>query len=119
MERAPVFRAVMRMRHDAAGSLAAGGGSGGAVSPGDWELKMALESADYHEWNGVRRSPWWGAWAIVRTGLSMILRRWVFWVLIGLGLLNFLFNFAFIYLKATIDVQNEMLGNFLDNYQVT
>jgi ABC-type transport system involved in multi-copper enzyme maturation permease subunit len=49
----------------------------------------------------------------------MILRRWVFWVLIGLGLLNFLFNFAFIYLKATIDVQNQTLGNFLDNYQVT
>jgi ABC-type transport system involved in multi-copper enzyme maturation permease subunit len=67
----------------------------------------------------VRRSPWWGTWAIIRTGLAMILRRWVFWVLIGLGLLNFLFNFAFIYLKATIDVQNQMLGNFLDNYQVT
>ena len=73
----------------------------------------------YYEWHGVRRSPWWGTWAIVRTGLSMILRRWVFWVLIGLGLLNFLFNFAFIYLKATINVQNETLGKFLDNYQVT
>jgi len=80
---------------------------------------MAIDAAGYHGWGGVRRSPWWGTWSIVRTGLGMILRRWVFWVLIGLGLLNFLFNFAFIYLKATIDVQNEMLGNFLDNYQVT
>jgi ABC-2 type transport system permease protein len=80
---------------------------------------MAIEAAGYHEWAGARRSPWWGTWAIVRTGLSMVVRRWVFWVLIGLGLLNFLFNFAFIYLKATIDVQNGMLGNFLDNYQVT
>lgn len=80
---------------------------------------MAIEAAGYHGWSGARRSPWWGTWAIVRTGLSMILRRWVFWILIGLGLLNFLFNFAFIYLKATIDVQNQTLGNFLDNYQVT
>jgi ABC-type transport system involved in multi-copper enzyme maturation permease subunit len=80
---------------------------------------MAIEVAGYHEWGGARRSPWWGTWAIVRTGLRMLLGRWLFWVLIGLGLLNFLFNFAFIYLKATIDVQNGMLGGFLDNYQVT
>jgi len=73
----------------------------------------------YSSWTGARRSPWWGTWAIVRTGLNLILRRWIFWVLIGLGLLNFLFNFAFIYLKATIDVQNKTLGDFLNNYQVT
>lgn len=80
---------------------------------------MGIEVAGYQAWDGARRSPWWAVWAIVRTGLCMILRRWVFWILIGLGLLNFLFNFAFIYLKATIDVQNQTLGNFLDNYQVT
>jgi len=80
---------------------------------------MAIESAGYQQWNGARRSPWWGTWAIVRTGLTIVLRRRVFWILIGLGLLNFLFNFAFIYLKATLTIQNEMVGGFLDNYQVT
>ena len=40
-----------------------------------------------------------------------VLRRRVFWILIGLGLLHFLFNFAFIYLKATINVQNGSFGN--------
>ena len=49
----------------------------------------------------------------------MILRRWVFWLLIGLGLLNFLLNFALIYLKATLTVQNEAVGQFLDAYKVT
>lgn len=73
----------------------------------------------YREWDGRRRSAGWACLSIVRTGLNMIVRRWVFWGLIGLGLLNFLFNFAFIYLKATLTVQNKAMGGFLDNYQVT
>ncbi len=80
---------------------------------------MAVELAGYREWAGRRRSPWWTCWPIVRTGLNMILRRWIFWVLIGLGLLNFLFNFAFVYLKATLTVQSEAAGGFLDRYRVT
>jgi ABC-type transport system involved in multi-copper enzyme maturation permease subunit len=55
----------------------------------------------------------------MRVGLLLIFRRWVFWILIGLGLLNFLFHFAFIYLKATLAVQNENIAKFLDNYKVT
>ena len=51
---------------------------------------MSIELAGYREWGGRRRSPWRACWAIVRTGLWTILRRWVFWGLIGLGLLNFL-----------------------------
>jgi ABC-2 type transport system permease protein len=80
---------------------------------------MSLELTGYREWDGRRRAAAWACLSIVRTGLSMIIRRWVFWGLIGLGLFNFLFNFAFIYLKATLVVQNRALGNFLDNYQVT
>ncbi|MBS0261850.1 MAG: ABC transporter permease [Planctomycetes bacterium] len=80
---------------------------------------MAIKTAGYQKWDEARRAPAWGVWAIVRTGLTIVLRRRVFWILIGLGLLNFLFNFAFIYLKATLTIQNGMIGNFLDNYQVT
>src|SRR6188768_3252674 len=80
---------------------------------------MAFESAGYREWTGARRSAWWACWPIVRNGLAMILRRKLFWGLIGLGLLNFLFNFAFIYLKATLTVQNRGMAEFLDNYPVT
>lgn len=80
---------------------------------------MSLDMAGYREWHGRQRSPWLSCLAIVRTGMGVILRRKVFWILIGLGLLNFLFNFAFIYLKATLSVQNEGVARFLDNYRVT
>jgi ABC-2 type transport system permease protein len=80
---------------------------------------MQLDQAGYRTWDGRRRSPWWSCLAIVRVGLNLIFRRWVFWILIGLGLLNFLFHFAFIYLKATLVIQNENVAKFLDNYKVT
>lgn len=80
---------------------------------------MQVDQAGYRKWDGRLRSPWWGCWSLVRIGLALVLRRWVFWILLGLGLLNFVFNFAFIYLKATITVQNGNLAQFLDNYKVT
>jgi hypothetical protein len=80
---------------------------------------MQLDQAGYRTWDGQRSSPWWGCLSIVRVGLVLIFRRWVFWILIGLGLLNFLFHFALIYLKATLAVQNENIAKFLDNYKVT
>ncbi|MBL8848340.1 MAG: ABC transporter permease [Planctomycetaceae bacterium] len=80
---------------------------------------MPIELTGYRGWEGKQRSSWRAVWAIVRTGVLMILRRWVFWLLIGLGLLNFIFNFAFIYLKATLTVQDEGFARFLDQYQVT
>ena len=80
---------------------------------------MPIQLTGYRGWEGKQRSSWRAVWAIVRTGVLMILRRWVFWLLIGLGLLNFIFNFAFIYLKATLIVQNAGMAQFLDSYQVT
>lgn len=80
---------------------------------------MQLNQAGYRTWDGRRRSPWWGCWSLVRVGVLLIVRRWVFWILLGLGLLNFLFHFAFIYLKATLTVQSGNMARFLDNYKVT
>ena len=80
---------------------------------------MKLDQAGYRAWDGQPRSAWWCCLSIVRVGLMLIFRRWVFWILMGLGLLNFLFHFAFIYLKATLAVQNENIAKFLDNYKVT
>lgn len=80
---------------------------------------MQLDQAGYRTIEHRRRSPWWSCVSIVRVGLVLIFRRWVFWILIGLGLLNFLFHFAFIYLKANLTVQNESIAKFLDNYKVT
>jgi ABC-type transport system involved in multi-copper enzyme maturation permease subunit len=51
---------------------------------------------------------------IAWTGVRLVLRRKLFWLLLGLALLNFLFLFALIYLKAQISVENPTVGRFVD-----
>jgi ABC-2 type transport system permease protein len=80
---------------------------------------MHLDQAGYREWGGQRRSPWWSCLTLARVGLGIIFRRWVFWALIGLGLMNFVFHFAFIYLKATLVIQDRDMERFLDGFKVT
>lgn len=80
---------------------------------------MSLEGAGYRTWQGRLQSPWWGALSIVRISLALILRRWLFWILLALGAMNFLYHFAFIYLKATLVVQDRGMARFLDEFKVT
>lgn len=80
---------------------------------------MAIELLGYRGWRGELRSPWAACWPIVRMGLALVLRRKIFWLLLALGLLNFLFTFAIIYIKAQLAVQNPGFARFLDNFRVT
>jgi ABC-type transport system involved in multi-copper enzyme maturation permease subunit len=80
---------------------------------------MAIETLGYRGWSGALRWPWLACWPIVRTGLWLVLRRKIFWLLLALGLFNFLLHFAIIYTKATISVENPRAGRFLDNFRVT
>ena len=80
---------------------------------------MTIAAEHYRAWSGRIGSPWLACVPMVRIALRLIFRRWVFWILIGLGLLNFLFNFAFIYMKAVLSAQNEQIARFLDAYRVT
>jgi ABC-2 type transport system permease protein len=80
---------------------------------------MAIELLGYRAWKGELRPPWMACWPIVRTGLGIVLRRKIFWVLLALGLLNFLFTFAIIYIKAQLTVQNPGFSWFLDQVKVT
>lgn len=81
---------------------------------------MEQISADhYRQWEGRVGSPWRACLPMIRVSLRLIFRRWTFWLLIALGLLNFLFNFALIYMKAILTSQNEQVARFLDAYQVT
>jgi len=75
---------------------------------------MSLESVRYRDWSGVRISSWLACWPIARTGLLLVLRRRLFWLLLGMALLNFLFVFATIYLKAQVASQNPELSRFVD-----
>lgn len=78
-----------------------------------------LESVGYRGWQGVIRSPWRTSLTFVRVGWRLLYRSWLYWGLMALGLLNFLFNFAFIYLKATLVIRSADIAPILDAYRVT
>jgi len=68
----------------------------------------------YRDWTGSLRPAWWACWPIAWTGVRLVLRRKLFWLLLGLALLDFLFFFATIYLKAQVSVQNPAVAAFVD-----
>lgn len=76
---------------------------------------MNLDSVRYRGWSERLAPSWLACWPIARTGLLLVLRRRVFWLLLGLALLDFLFMFATIYLKAQITTQNPGFRRFVDN----
>ena len=68
----------------------------------------------YRDWSGRLRPAWWACWPIAWTGVRLVLRRKLFWLLLGLALFDFLFFFATIYLKAQVNVQNPAIAGFVD-----
>jgi ABC-2 type transport system permease protein len=64
---------------------------------------MAIEALGYRPWRGVRRSQLLRFWPIARKGLYLVFKKRVFRVFLVLGLLNFLFLSAVIYLQAQVE----------------
>ncbi len=75
---------------------------------------MTLDSAGYRGWSQQPRSSWWACWSIARTSVWLVLRRKLFWLLLGLAALNFLFFFAMIYLKAQLNIENPGFRQFIN-----
>jgi ABC-2 type transport system permease protein len=69
---------------------------------------VGIDVAHYHGWHGRLHSPWWACLAIVRVALLQVFRRKLYWVVIGLGLLQFLFFWSVIYFLTQVDVPNAM-----------
>lgn len=65
---------------------------------------MGLDVAHYHGWEGKLRSPWWSCLAIMRVGLMQVFRRKSYWIVLALGLLNFVICWALIYIVTTLDL---------------
>ena len=76
---------------------------------------MSLEGTGYRGWSEGLASPWKVCWPMARTGLLLVLRRKLFWLLLAFSLLNFLFLFALIYLKAQLSAQNPGIAGFVDS----
>ncbi len=74
---------------------------------------MNLDSG-YRDWKDRLQPACVASLPIAWTGVRLVLRRKLFWLLLGLALMNFLFLFATIYLKAQISVENPMIGRFAD-----
>lgn len=75
---------------------------------------MSDSIGGYREFSEPRRPHAWACWPIARTGVRLVLRRKISWLLLGLALINFLFLFATIYLKAQISAQNPGIRQFVD-----
>lgn len=80
---------------------------------------MAVELAGYHGWTAERRPAAFAAWPIARTAIVLVVRRRMFWVLLGFALINFLFHFAIIYFKAEVIARRPQVARFLDQILVT
>ena len=59
----------------------------------------------YRPWKGELHPPRFAAWALARTALRLMLRRWTFWGLYALGLMIFFFFFYGQYLVVWIQQQ--------------
>jgi ABC-2 type transport system permease protein len=67
--------------------------------------EAAPQLLHYRPWRGQLRSPAVSVWPVARIALSMMMRRRLFWVLYGLGLLFFLLFFFGQYLLAFAEAQ--------------
>lgn len=77
---------------------------------------MGLDNAHYHGWHGRLHSPWWACFSIVRVALLQVFRRRSYWVVIGLGLLNFLLFWSVIYAVTQFQIPPRTQENLLRGF---
>jgi ABC-type transport system involved in multi-copper enzyme maturation permease subunit len=77
---------------------------------------MGIDNAHYHGWHGQLHSPWLACGAIVRVGLLQVFRRRAYWVVIGLGLLNFLLFWSVIYAVTQFQIPQRAQENLLRGF---
>ncbi|MBX7167298.1 MAG: ABC transporter permease [Pirellulales bacterium] len=77
---------------------------------------MGLDVAHYHGWHGKLHSPWWSCLAIMRVGLLQVFRRKSYWVVLGLGLLNFILYWAIIYAVTQFEIPRDAQETLLRGF---
>ena len=77
---------------------------------------MGINNAHYYGWEGKLHSPWWATLAIVRVALLQVFRRKSYWLVIGLGVFQFLMYWVIIYVltqaRLPADAQRDMFEWF-------
>ncbi len=77
---------------------------------------MGIDTAHYHGWSGPLRSPWFACLAIVRVALLQVFRRKSYWVVLALGLLNFLLFWSIIYGVTQFQIPREFQEELLEGF---
>lgn len=75
---------------------------------------MGLDISHYHGWDGRLVSPWRSSLSIVRVALLQVFRRKSYWIVLALGLLNFLLFFSIIYGVTQFEIPPEAQQHLLD-----
>lgn len=76
---------------------------------------MPIDVARYHGWGGTPGTPWRGVMALVRVGLLQVFRQKSYWVVLALGLLQFLAFWAVIWAVTQVkELPNEAREHMLE-----
>jgi len=77
---------------------------------------MGIDHALYHGWSGRRVSPWRSSLALVRVALVQVFRRKSYWLVIGLGLLNYFVFASIIYGVTQLQLPQRMQERLLARF---
>ncbi len=77
---------------------------------------MGIDLARYHGWHGRLRSPWFAALAIVRVALVQVFRRKSYWIVLALGLINFVTFWAVIYAVTQFEIPGRAQERLLEAF---
>lgn len=77
---------------------------------------MGIDIANYHGWKGQLRWPVRGIVSIARVALIQVIRRKSYWLLLALGLAQFILFWSIIYAVTQLDLPEEMRRNILRQF---
>jgi hypothetical protein len=77
---------------------------------------MGIDIAHYHGWEGRLQSPWHASLALVRVAFLQVFRRKAYWIVLGLGLAQFLVYWSIIYavtqMRWPLEARQRVLQEF-------
>jgi ABC-type transport system involved in multi-copper enzyme maturation permease subunit len=77
---------------------------------------MPLDAARYHAWHGVRRPPGRAAGAILRTTVLQLVRRKAYWIVLAMGLGQFIVYASVIYALTQMQLPPRSQENLLRQF---
>lgn len=77
---------------------------------------MSIDVARYHGWHGRLGSPWLATLAMVRVALLQVVRRKAYWIVLALGLTQFLLFWSVIYAVTQLNLPPQARERILEAF---